>query len=166
MSDDQTDNIGYGYQIDVARSACLCDVGGAYFAGVGIDVDGTERLALFGLFEDPPGVRYDHACRGVAHEQVGPLPASWRRRIHGDPRCGAPTAAGRPCRAKVMEPGDVCALHRRCESCGHLIATGDHSGCSRPWCELCGHLIATGHHADCPRFVSVSAPPVDDPEAR
>jgi hypothetical protein len=134
--------------VDLDRSACLCDVGLPEWRAVTVvEPDGATHLML--VWDHRQG-SYDPTCGAVAHEQLGPLPASWRRRVYGDPRCGALTASGRPCRHKVMEPGDHCSLHHRCELCGEL--------------DYCG---TSAHRPKCPRYRAVSPPPyeTDDAEA-
>lgn len=108
---------------DLQRSALLWDVGApGYLAAVGVDSDGEEYLALLEFYESGPRDPVDVVCATARHEQVGPLPAVWRRRINGDPRCGQSTWAGRPCRMKVKRQGDVCDIHRkpRCD-CGRMM---------------------------------------------
>lgn len=99
--------------LDRERSASLWDVGApGYLAAIGVDPDGQDVLML--VLEQ--NLNVDHApqgCPDQPHEELGRLPAVWRRRINGDPRCGQPTANGRPCRVKVGGQGDVCGVHRR-----------------------------------------------------
>ena len=101
--------------IDYERSTCLCDVGAPdYLAAIAVADDGTYHLVLV-LYDgiDDDDVRYDARCRGVGHEKLGRLPRCVRERIGGnDLRCGRPTAAGRPCRHAVNEPGEACCFHR------------------------------------------------------
>lgn len=109
--------------VDRARSACLCDVGAPrHSAAVAVTSDGHDTLWIV----DEVELHAEHPRHGDAnqpHEQLGRLPAVWRRSIVGDPRCGAPTAAGRPCRMKVANQGDTCAIHScpRCRSCGQMM---------------------------------------------
>lgn len=109
--------------VDRDRSASLWDVGApGYLAAVGVDPDGQDVLAV--VSEEHLGVKgAPQGCADQPHEQTGPLPALWRRRINGDPRCGQPTRAGRPCRIRVANRGDACGAHRkpRCGSCGLLM---------------------------------------------
>ena len=111
--------------VDYARTACLCAASNAdYLAALVVEADGTERLVLVEKASiGDPDAGYNAACPDAPHEQTGPLPSVFKRRVYGDPRCGAPTTSGRPCRHKVRAPGDRCSLHRRCESCGELAAT-------------------------------------------
>jgi hypothetical protein len=103
--------------IDSLRTACLCDVGCTDFvAVVVVGADGAEHLALAECVSiNDEDVTCDTACSGVAHEQLGPLPLEYTRRItialrvH---RCGRPTKTGAPCRSPVAQPGDLCAWHR------------------------------------------------------
>ncbi len=98
--------------VDPGRSTCLCQFGlPGYTAGIAVGHDGEETLWLFR--EDvigKPGV--DHGSAYVRHEQVGRLPRDVRERIWDAAiRCGQLTAAGRPCRMKVAEPGQACSFH-------------------------------------------------------
>lgn len=103
--------------IDNVRSACLCDAGGTeYVAAVAVAADGAEHLVLaqHSAIGDQ-SVRYDSACRDVAHEQLGPLPIEYVRRLtvsRRTHRCGRPTQTGRPCRVRVQADGDACDWHR------------------------------------------------------
>ncbi|WP_207544947.1 hypothetical protein [Mycobacterium lehmannii] len=112
-----------GAWVDHERTACLCGDGlPGFWAAVCITATGDDALWLVSLDE----LDAEHPRRGDAnqpHEQLGPLPAVWRRRLCGDPRCGAPTAAGRPCRMKVASHGEVCDVHRkpRCDGCGQIM---------------------------------------------
>jgi hypothetical protein len=109
--------------VDWERSVCLCDVGPVgYVLAVAVANDGADTLWIVDeaeLYAERPR----HGNADQPHEQIGPLPAVWRRRLHGDPRCGAPTAAGRPCRMKVANHGEVCEVHRkpRCDGCGQIM---------------------------------------------
>lgn len=109
--------------LDRHRSAPLWDVGApGYLAAVGVDPDGRDVLVL--ASEEHLNVEgAPQGCADQPHERIGPLPAVWRRRINGDPRCGAPTAKGRPCRVKVASQGDICGIHRRprCSGCGQIM---------------------------------------------
>lgn len=102
--------------IDLYRTACLCDVGQPeYLAATAVGVDGSEHLLLArrNAIGDPT-VRYDRHCADVAHEQTGPLPATWRHRTALAPlRCGRSTKTGRPCRSLVAHPGGACGWHTR-----------------------------------------------------
>ncbi|MEX3650378.1 hypothetical protein [Mycolicibacterium porcinum] len=109
--------------VDWERSACLCDVGmPGYSLAVCVTATGDGVLWMVSL--DELDARHPRQGNGnQAHEQVGRLPAVWRRRILGDPRCGAPTTAGRPCRTRVANQGEVCGVHRRprCSGCGQIM---------------------------------------------
>lgn len=104
--------------IDPDRTACLCTAGNPdYLAAVAVAADGTEHLVLAEvdrLGDDT--ARVDPSCPTVAHEQTGPLPLEYVRRItiaQRVHRCGRPTkTTGRPCRIEVPHPGDTCGLHR------------------------------------------------------
>lgn len=64
--------------IDSRRSA---DLGNGYLAAVMVGPDGTEHLLL--ASREAMGRRElcDNACRAVAHEQDGALPAEYMRRL-------------------------------------------------------------------------------------
>lgn len=103
--------------LDNFRSACLCDVGAAkYVAAVAVAADGAEHLVLAQCSAvGDPTVRYDSTCRDIAHEQLGPLPIEFVRRLtisRRTHRCGRPTQTGRPCRIRVQADGDACDWHR------------------------------------------------------
>ena len=68
---------------DVARSARLSDVGLAgYVATVAVSADGTEHLVLaHGAALGDPRVRYDPDTLDALHEQCGPLPLEYVRRV-------------------------------------------------------------------------------------
>jgi hypothetical protein len=105
-----------GRLIDPARTACLCDVGDHdYAATVAVDHDGNETYWLIHkelLGED--GV--DHGNEQPPHEQLGPLPLDYVRRItisrRRYTRCGRRTQAGTPCKIRVDRPGQACGWHR------------------------------------------------------
>lgn len=112
-----------GSLIDNDRTACLCDVGAPdYVAAVCVTPTGDDVLWL--VHRDELG-REDAAIGSAVqpHEQLGRLPATWRRRINGDPRCGAQRSNGQPCRMKVASEGDICKIHRtpRCSGCGQTM---------------------------------------------
>jgi hypothetical protein len=70
-----------------SRSQTLCDVGGdGYLAAAVIGPDGVEYPLVvdFALIGDPD-VTFNPNCPDAPHEQVGPLPAPWRRRIDDQP---------------------------------------------------------------------------------
>jgi hypothetical protein len=103
--------------VDGSRTRCLCDVGSpGYLAVTAVAADGTEHLVLAesdSLGEG--GARYDAACSDVAHEQAGPLPLEYVRRVTIAARinrCGRLTQAGRPCRIRVAVVGAACEWHR------------------------------------------------------
>ncbi|MDV7101655.1 hypothetical protein R4227_16410 [Gordonia amicalis] len=59
------------------------------------------------------GQPVDHGNDQPAHESLGPLNPEWFNRTQSAPlRCGRPTTAGKPCRARVAEPGAACPSHR------------------------------------------------------
>jgi hypothetical protein len=102
--------------VDLARTTCLCDVGApGLWAAVAVAPDGTDHLLVADL--DSLGderVRYDAACAAIAHDQLGPLPATWRARVELSPlRCGQSTKTGRPCRQIVTHAGSTCRRHRK-----------------------------------------------------
>jgi hypothetical protein len=107
-----------GYLIDDHRTACLCDVGTTdYIAVTAVAADGSAHLVMARV--DAVGdesVGYDASCPGVAHEQLGPLPLNYTRRIavsrRTRHRCGRRTQAGAPCRIRVTRAGDACEWHR------------------------------------------------------
>ena len=110
-----------GYITDSRRATCLCDAGAPdYVATVAVDSDGCEHLVLAERYSiGDEHVRYDATCRDVPHEQTGPLPLEYVRRLMisirsaGVHRCGRPTkTTGRPCRIEVTPPGEACGLHR------------------------------------------------------
>ena len=113
--------------IHVGRWVCLCGPdhdNGDYVATDAIAADGTEHLAIVerAINDDP--LPYDPTCRDDApHEQLGPLPGKYTRRLRGNPLCGPPTAAGTPCGHPVPLPGNACAWHGRAES-GNRLAPG------------------------------------------
>jgi hypothetical protein len=75
---------GDGFDVvDPRRSACLCDVGApGYTAALVVGDDGTARLVLVrhDMIGDPTA-RYDGDCQAAAHEQCGPLPFEFARRL-------------------------------------------------------------------------------------
>jgi hypothetical protein len=102
--------------VDCDRSACLCAEGApGYVAATAVGADGSEHLllALVDALGDET-VRYDPTCADVApHEQLGALPGRYQLGLRCVPlRCGRRTAAGRPCRAPVTQPGGTCGWHR------------------------------------------------------
>jgi hypothetical protein len=104
-----------GAWIDYERTCCLCDTGHTYAAAVVVTEDGTEDFLLI----EHAAVNkrgYNRDCLDAPHEQVGPLPIEFVRRItisRCRHLCGRPTkATGRPCRIEVTRPGEPCGLHR------------------------------------------------------
>lgn len=69
--------------IDPGRTAFLCDVGGrGFLAATAVRPDGTSHLvvACLDVLGDAD-TKYDSACAHVEHEQVGPLPLEYVRRL-------------------------------------------------------------------------------------
>jgi hypothetical protein len=99
------------------RCASLGEAGRQdYYVASALDHDGNEHLVLVeSRSVGDPAVRYDATCLDVDHEQVGPLPLEFVRRlavaarVH---RCGRLTQAGRPCRIRVAVVGAACEWHR------------------------------------------------------
>jgi hypothetical protein len=109
-----TDRTDY---IDPARTACLCDVGGAgYVATVAVAADGSTRLVLTQADRiGDENARYDPTTPQAPHEQCGALPLEYVRRItlaNRTRRCGRTTCKGRPCRIRVDRAGQACEFHR------------------------------------------------------
>lgn len=104
--------------IDSTRSACLCDAGAPdYLLGIAIGADGQEDFVL--IHQSVVGDEnhtYNRTTPEAPHEQIGPLPLEYVRRItisRRTHRCGCPTkTTGRPCRTPVVRPGDACGWHR------------------------------------------------------
>lgn len=101
--------------VDYDRSACLCDQGGApYVAVTAVSDDGSTHYVLV----DWPRITDSHYrpdCPSAPHEQDGPLPIEYVRRLTvaaRTHRCGRPTKSGAPCRTPVHRQGDTCAWHR------------------------------------------------------
>jgi hypothetical protein len=62
----------------------------------------------------PPRHTGDASPRSAPHEQDGPLPPAWRRRVYlaTQPLCGRPRRGdGGPCRIEVRHDGDACHHH-------------------------------------------------------
>jgi hypothetical protein len=107
----------------IAHTACLCpdctvDTALPGYAAVeAVDTCGATHylLALVDAIGDEH-IRYDPTCSDVIHDQLGPLPLEFVRRItisQRTHRCGRPTkTTGRPCRIEVTRPGEACGLHR------------------------------------------------------
>jgi hypothetical protein len=99
--------------VDGRRTVCLCDVGlPDYVAVTAVGIDGAAEfwLARMDLMNHPDAT-FGNANQ--PHEQLGRLPREVRDAIWGDRlRCGRPTAAGKPCRVRVAQPGDTCGQHR------------------------------------------------------
>ncbi|BCZ24749.1 4Fe-4S Wbl-type domain-containing protein [Mycobacterium senriense] len=106
-----------GALIDHERTVRLCAAGRPdYWAAFCVTASGDEHLVLakHSAIGDP-AERYDSTCRGVAHEQLGPLPLEFVRRLtisRRTHRCGRSTQAGRPCRIRVAAEGQACEWHR------------------------------------------------------
>jgi hypothetical protein len=110
MTADRSDSL-----IDDERTACLCDVGQPdYWAAVCVTASGEDVLWLVSVEE----LNAEHPRCGSGeqlHDQLGPLPLEYVRRLtitRRTHRCGRPTKSGRPCRTPVVHPGDTCAWHR------------------------------------------------------
>ncbi len=89
--------------VDVNRSAVLTlDLD----AAVAVHPDGSESLWLL-----VPGDDDGPASPPPAHEQTGPLPESYQRRL-AQLRCGRPRVDGLPCRTPVAAVGQACSHHR------------------------------------------------------
>jgi hypothetical protein len=136
----------YASIIDDARTTCLCDVGRpGYIAATAITAEGREHLVLAELNAiGDEHVLYDPTCTDIAHEQLGPLPLEFVRRLtisRRTHRCGRPTKSGTPCRTPVTKPGDTCARHRpqptiaRCRWCAAPLQQPD--SVSRGLCGEC-----------------------------
>lgn len=101
--------------VDFGRTAFLDDEDGHHVAAVVTSRADGEHLVLVDPDRlDDAGARYDPLCRDVAHEQPGPLPRAVAARVRdaGRPRCGRRTnSTGRPCRVRVIAPGDACGAH-------------------------------------------------------
>lgn len=101
--------------VDGSRTRCLCDVGGpGYWAATAVAADGSEYLVIAELDSLGDGAPYDAACSTVGHEQLGPLPLEYVRRLTVAVRvnrCGRTTQAGRPCRIRVAVAGAACEWH-------------------------------------------------------
>jgi hypothetical protein len=102
-----------GPLIDHDRTACLCSDGlPGYWAAVCVTASGEDALWLVCVDE----LDTEHSRHGNGdqpHEQLGPMPATWRHRTALAPlRCARPTKVGRPCRTLVTDPGQPCPRHR------------------------------------------------------
>ena len=107
--------------IDHTQSACLCDSGlPGYVAAVLVASDGCQDLVLVDRELVGDGrTTYNHTTPAAPHERLGPLPHEVRERIWGDIlRCGRARCDGQPCRQRVKEPGQSCAVHCDGTSCG------------------------------------------------
>ncbi len=94
--------------VDVNRSAVLTRYGCGHTidAAVAVHPDGSESLwVLVAGGDDGP------ASPPPPHEQTGPLPESYQRRL-AQPRCGRPRVDGKPCRTPVAVVGQTCGHHR------------------------------------------------------
>jgi hypothetical protein len=72
-----------GALIDPHRSACLCDQGAPdLIAATVVDCGGHIRLVLVRRDRlGDPTARYDPATPDAVHEQLGPLPLDFARRL-------------------------------------------------------------------------------------
>ena len=113
-------NCGHrGPIVDTERSACLCSAGGGpYVAATLITPDGRQDLVLVDWDKlGNPDYTYNADVPHATHEQPGPLPGYWTRRVaavHRTPhRCGRPTkTTGAPCQTPVARAGGACSWHR------------------------------------------------------
>jgi hypothetical protein len=106
----------------IAYAGCLCPdctLGTAspgYAAVEAVDTrGGTHYLLAECAAIGDERVTYDPTCSDVAHEQMGPLPIEYVRRLTiatRTHRCGRRTKAGAPCRTPVHRPGAACSWHR------------------------------------------------------
>ena len=94
--------------VDTNRSAVLTRYGCGHTldAAVAVHPDGSESLWLL-----VPGDDDGPASPPPAHEQTGPLPESYQRRL-AQLRCGRPRVDGLPCRTPVAAVGQTCSHHR------------------------------------------------------
>ncbi|OMB93209.1 hypothetical protein [Mycobacterium colombiense] len=110
--------------VDRARSACLCDVGlPAVDASVCVDEDGSTTFVLIDATRlGDERFTYNPTTPQAPHEQLGPLPIEFIRRIAIARRrhlttghtthCGRRTKSGTPCRIPVMFLGEACHWHK------------------------------------------------------
>ncbi|WP_139114195.1 MULTISPECIES: hypothetical protein [unclassified Gordonia (in: high G+C Gram-positive bacteria)] len=104
--------------IDPPTEIGLADVGlDGYTIAETVDRDGQRQawiVARHHLADVDDHRDVDHgAVEAPPHERLGPLPDDLRDRVAAVVlRCGRPTASGRPCRARVAEPGAACGAHR------------------------------------------------------
>lgn len=88
----------------------------ACFAAVLIAADGHEDFVIIDeLLLDKGNHTYRPDTPDAPHEQLGPLPLEYIRRITISQRmhrCGRPTKSGAPCRTPVARSGQACAWHR------------------------------------------------------
>lgn len=103
--------------VDTERSACLGCVGlPGYAACVLVRAAGSIDMVL--VEEDrigDPDYTYNRDTPAAPHEQPGPLPLEYVRRItasHRQHRCGRTRKSGGRCRTPVAHPGDACTWHR------------------------------------------------------
>jgi hypothetical protein len=98
--------------VDWERSACLCDVGSVgYVVALFVTTNGEDVAWLVNEAELFNGKDAKQGNGDQLHERLGCLPAAIRERVSSAPRCGRPTHAGTPCRAKVKALGQACGLH-------------------------------------------------------
>lgn len=94
--------------IDVECGTSIGDAG--YALGWMFAPDGEAWPLVIDVRQDEPqwiACRPHHFASVAPHELTGPLPQHF-----GLARCGAPTIAGRPCRALVSSLGQRCRHHR------------------------------------------------------
>lgn len=105
-----------GASVDHERTACLCGDGlPGFWAAVCVTATGDDVLWLVSVDE----LDAEHPRHGDAnqpHEQLGPLPAVWRRRLriapNGEHLCAAFNKKGLPCGNTVLRAGERCLVHR------------------------------------------------------
>lgn len=106
--------LGDSFIFDPDRSVGFDDVGGGdYRVVVALEPGGTTTFMLYSPAES-------EQLKSIAipdtppHEQRGPLPPAFQRRIHAvlGHRCGRPTRTGQVCRKRVPATGQACWCHR------------------------------------------------------
>jgi hypothetical protein len=103
--------------IDDNHTAYLGDVGSRdYIAATAISADGSQHLVLAELASlGDENVRCNLTCPTVTHDQTGPLPIEFVRRVtvsrRMTHRCGRQTKSGNPCKIRVSRAGDACEWH-------------------------------------------------------
>jgi len=108
-----------GALIDWDRSVCLCDAGApGYVVAVCVTRSGDDVLWIVNADElDADNPRTGNADQ--PHEQTGPLPLDYVRRLtiatrqghQRGHRCGRRTRSGTVCRSRVTDPGTACQWH-------------------------------------------------------